>query len=367
MRKLIMPILAVPMLILAIVAMSPLSVFAAAKHHTPHFYQKGNARSLGSNLRYFGGPVMYGTANVYAICREPTGRVQSNYNSLIQRYFGDVNGSGLYHNNTQYHDSASRYPSAEHLSASWVDTSAYPRSPLLDSDMQNEVSHAQRAKGWSSSIHNIFFVFLQANENLCFDNTYTQCASNYFCAYHNYFGSNTLYAAMPYAASFSCNPGTSPNHNDADQTINVTSHEQMEAATDPLLNAWYDSLGNEIGDKCAWMGFLSLLSWQLPAATFFLLRSFSLAYIQLPFSYILCTCENHLLILRRRWPLFGSSDSLHKEKSLCFLARKVSLKCILATLLVLYLLIQGRNAACSRLRCASSALREASYASRQQG
>ncbi len=42
MRKLIMPILAVPMLILAIVAMSPLSVFAAAKHHTPHFYQKGN-------------------------------------------------------------------------------------------------------------------------------------------------------------------------------------------------------------------------------------------------------------------------------------------------------------------------------------
>ena len=253
MRKLIMPILAVPMLILAIVAMSPLSVFAATKHHTPHFYQKGNARSLGSNLRYFGGPVMYGTANVYAIFWEPTGRVQSNYNSLIQRYFGDVNGSGLYHNNTQYHDSASRYPSAEHLSASWVDTSAYPRSPLLDGDIQNEVSHAQRAKGWSSSIHNIFFVFLQANENLCFDNTYTQCASNYFCAYHNYFGSSTIYTAMPYAASFSCNPGTSPNHNDADQTINVTSHEQMEAATDPLLNAWYDSSGNEIGDKCAWI------------------------------------------------------------------------------------------------------------------
>ncbi|HEX9130839.1 MAG TPA: hypothetical protein VF844_00960, partial [Ktedonobacteraceae bacterium] len=37
-----------------------------------------------------------------------------------------------------------------------------------------------------------------------------------------------------------------------DSTINVTSHEQMEAATDPYLNAWYDASGNEIGDKCAW-------------------------------------------------------------------------------------------------------------------
>ncbi|MBV9614922.1 MAG: hypothetical protein JO031_05610, partial [Ktedonobacteraceae bacterium] len=46
--------------------------------------------------------------------------------------------------------------------------------------------------------------------------------------------------------------GASPNHSDADQTINVTSHEQMEAATDPLGNAWTDSSGNEIGDKCAW-------------------------------------------------------------------------------------------------------------------
>lgn len=31
---------------------------------------------------------------------------------------------------------------------------------------------------------------------------------------------------------------------------NVTSHEQMESATDPLLNAWLDSQGQEIGDKC---------------------------------------------------------------------------------------------------------------------
>jgi len=255
MRKLIVPLVLVPMLLLAVSALIPGSAFAAAhpQHHPPHFFVR-NSPAAGGNLRYYGGPVMTGTANVYAIFWEPGNNVESGYNSLIQRYFGDVNGTGLYHNNTQYTQSGGSYPSAEHLVASWVDTRSYVETPLLDSDIQNEVSYAQSVNGWSSSIHNVFFVFLGRNENLCFDSSYSQCASNYFCAYHSYFGSNTIYAAMPYAASFSCNPGGPlPNNNDADLTINVTSHEQMEAATDPLLNAWYDLYGNEIGDKCAWI------------------------------------------------------------------------------------------------------------------
>ncbi len=60
---------------------------------------------------------------------------------------------------------------------------------------------------------------------------------------------------MPYTGTdpSGCGVRVSPNKDfDADSTINVTSHEQNEAATDPLLNAWYDSSGEEIGDKCAW-------------------------------------------------------------------------------------------------------------------
>jgi hypothetical protein len=249
------------MSLLSLTAMMPLSASAAttSHHHPVRFVRHQSVQSAqviglaGRNMSYHGGPVMAGTANVYAIFWEPTGSVQGGYNSLIQRYFGDVNGTGLYHNNTQYHNASGQYASSERLAASWTDTAAYPESPLLDGDIQNEVSRAQSVNRWSSSINNIFFVFLQSNEDLCFDSSYSQCASNYFCAYHSSFGSNTLYAAMPYAASFSCNPGSSPNNNDADQTINVTSHEQMEAATDPLGNAWYDSSGNEIGDKCAWI------------------------------------------------------------------------------------------------------------------
>ena len=63
--------------------------------------------------------------------------------------------------------------------------------------------------------------------------------------------------------SFVGNPGTngacsvqtsvSPNNNvGADAMASIVAHELVEAATDPDLNAWYDSRGYENADKCAW-------------------------------------------------------------------------------------------------------------------
>ena len=34
--------------------------------------------------------------------------------------------------------------------------------------------------------------------------------------------------------------------------VSIVAHELEEATTDPDLNAWYDSSGNENADKCAW-------------------------------------------------------------------------------------------------------------------
>jgi hypothetical protein len=47
---------------------------------------------------------------------------------------------------------------------------------------------------------------------------------------------------------------TSSPNNDyiGDGMVSVIVHELEETATDPLLNAWYDSTGAENGDKCAW-------------------------------------------------------------------------------------------------------------------
>lgn len=63
--------------------------------------------------------------------------------------------------------------------------------------------------------------------------------------------------------SFVGDPGTngacsmqtsiSPNNNvGADAMASVITHELEETATDPGLNAWFDSQGKENADKCAW-------------------------------------------------------------------------------------------------------------------
>ncbi len=45
-----------------------------------------------------------------------------------------------------------------------------------------------------------------------------------------------------------------PNGNkDADTEVSPTSHEIMEAITDPNGNTWYDSSGYENGDECSYV------------------------------------------------------------------------------------------------------------------
>ena len=90
----------------------------------------------------------------------------------------------------------------------------------------------------------------------CFDSAGQQCSTNFYCAYHDDFSLNgqpVIYANEPYDATIDgCGPGSSPNGNAADATINTISHEQNEAITDPWGNAWQDASGDEVADICAW-------------------------------------------------------------------------------------------------------------------
>lgn len=215
------------------------------------------------NLMYHGGHVMVGTVTTYAIFWEPSGTyVSPTYNSLILQYFNDVGSSPLYHNLTQYYNAHSKQPVTSVLGGSWLDTQAYPTTgnKLQEVDIQHEVTLAMQTNGWTPSTHKIFFVFTAKGEILCTDvNSYGCSFGTYsLCAWHNYMGSNTIYAAMPYAGTnlSLCGVPSSPNHDvDADSEINLNSHEQMEAATDPYYTAWYgsDNYHDEIGDKCVWV------------------------------------------------------------------------------------------------------------------
>jgi hypothetical protein len=205
-------------------------------------------------LQYNGGPVEGGGSVSYAIFWEPSGSgtVSGTYHSLVERYFTDVGGSNFYGLMSQY----SGIANSSSLGGAVVDTTPYPAGTgtLSDTDIQNEVSRAMVANGWTGGIGHEFFVFTPKGVNSCMASG--SCSFSTFCAYHNFFsgaGGTVLYADMPYAGTdlSGCGTPTSPNSDaDADAEISIISHEHFETVTDPTLTGWFDLLGNEIGDKC---------------------------------------------------------------------------------------------------------------------
>jgi len=263
-----------PFLALALVAgafMLPSTAHAAAaskvlKSNPRFMWAKGHTPKSGgptnSNLTYHGGPVMAGKMQVFAIFWEPDGTfVSSTYNQLLKRYFRDVGGSSLYENNEQYTATGSTAPLNANLMNTWKDETPYPSNPISDADIQNEVAHAMSVNGWQPGITHMFFVYTTKNEIVCTGPSPADCSDPVggFCAYHSAFGTvaaPVIYGAMPYDGTdlAGCyGLSSSPNHDaDADAEINTTSHEQIEAATDPIFNGWFGVNGgsDEIGDKC---------------------------------------------------------------------------------------------------------------------
>jgi hypothetical protein len=277
-------------------AAAPQRAGGALTHQRAHLmapialHPQSFAVSGSGNLVYHGGPVMVGPTKSVAIFWHPaklqsgaTAGVSTAYDSTIQRYLRDVGGKGLYGNESQY----SSIVNGSRLLASYHDTSPYPATKcpkvfatatqhsncLTDLQIQAEVRKAMTALGQTGGLTEIFYVFLSKGEYTCIDASgcylYPLDSSGEplgYCAYHSYFTAGTrkvVYADMPYGdtpftskiGSFSslCTALSSfPNDRSADIEISITSHEELEAVTDPLLNAWWDAAGFEIGDKCAY-------------------------------------------------------------------------------------------------------------------
>jgi hypothetical protein len=79
-----------------------------------------------------------------------------------------------------------------------------------------------------------------------------------FCAWHSYgtCGGKIVHFAFFFDldADLGCDPKDSSGLHSQGLAalVNVSGHEISEARTDPRLNAWYDSSGEENSDKCAW-------------------------------------------------------------------------------------------------------------------
>jgi hypothetical protein len=184
------------------------------------------------------------------------------YMNFIRRYFQDVGGSGLYETATQYSGSNGAILNSSTFGGSVVDTNAYPKAgtnadPLLNDDLQNEIESVRAAQGWPTGITTEYFIYTGYQVQSCFSSAMTSCSFNAYCAYHYWFnngdGNRIIWANMPDAFSLGGCGSAQVDSEDqyAHVVLDVTSHEHLEAVTDPEGDAWYDTnLAGENGDKC---------------------------------------------------------------------------------------------------------------------
>jgi hypothetical protein len=155
-----------------------------------------------------------------------------------------------------------------------ADTAAYPANGCTDSDnsvtlpkclndtqIRAEIQRLVVALHLPQNQNTEYALFTPHNVGSCFTSSSTSCAYAQYCGYHSFFsspGGQIVYTNMPWSyntAGCDANKAFSmgyANGSAIDPEVGVYSHELIETMTDVHLNAWFDSSGNEIGDKCAY-------------------------------------------------------------------------------------------------------------------
>ncbi len=203
-------------------------------------------------ITYHGGPVMLGTTNVYFIFY---GNWTANSaTTLLPEFISKLSGTPHYNINTTYFDSANRFISNA-LNYAGSTTDNYSRGhSLSDADVETIVTSAiNSGKLGPADSNGVYFVLASADVK----ETSGFCTA--YCGWHTFMlfsGRNVKYAFIGNGdqCPSACLPQTvSPNGNaGADGMASIIAHELEETVTDPLLNAWHDSAGDENGDKCSW-------------------------------------------------------------------------------------------------------------------
>ncbi len=245
-------------------------VFAPSAFAAPHgiYWAQGKRPAImraqaASGLQYYGGPVI-SHPKVYAVFWGSG--VDAETQSKIGPFFANMLDSTYMDWLTEYNtgikavdgrqgtgQTLNRGSYAGSLTIQPVNAS----TTLSDADIQTELD-GQIAAGKlpAPSDDSLYMIYFPAGVSISVDGQ-GSCSS--FCAYHEGFkspktGASIYYGVMP-VCGFGC--GT------ADTTFNsltaVSSHECMEAVTDPFPTAgdtpaypqaWNDAGGQEIGDLC---------------------------------------------------------------------------------------------------------------------
>lgn len=258
--------------VLAVLA--ALAVLSTAASAAPHgiLWAKGKApavfsadkASSGGGLLYYGGPVI-SHPKVYAVFWGDrvdaetqanigpffTNMLDSTYMDMLHQYNTNITAVDGRHGTDQ---TLNRGTYAGGIKIAPINAS----TSLSDADVQHELD-AQIAAGKlpAPSDDSLYMIYFPSGISISIEG---QASCSAFCAYHEGFkspksGANVYYGVMP-VCGFGCGVAGST----FDSLSVVSSHECMEAVTDPFPTpgdkpaypqAWNDSAGQEIGDLCA--------------------------------------------------------------------------------------------------------------------
>ncbi|MGZ3457003.1 MAG: hypothetical protein ACXU86_00700 [Archangium sp.] len=214
----------------------------------------GQAPAGANGITLHHGPVLLGTPNVYFIWYgDWSGNTAP---TLLTDLASNIGGSPYFNINTTYYDkSGASVSNSVHYAGST--TVAYPYgTSLTDANIQSVVADAINSGALPKDTNAVYFVLTSQDVN---ETSGSSGFCTNFCGWHSHgkiAGSDIKYSFVgnPDRCPSACEAQTiGPNDNaGADGMASIFSHELEEAVTDPDLNAWYDSAGNENADKCAW-------------------------------------------------------------------------------------------------------------------
>ncbi len=207
--------------------------------HWPKDFQTAPARRSNPNMLFHNGEVMPAAA-VHAIFWGPGWSNPGDKVSGIDTYYQGYGGSGYAHASDEYNGTTGQVTSNVSYSGHTIDLSAASGGGSTSAIL------AEVCRSISSPVHDGYYpVYVDLPRG-----------SAGYCGYHS---AGTCSGVTVQFAFFwkldgdsGCDPGdTSGLHSQGLAAIaNTSSHELSEARTDPNNGGWYDSRGNENGDKC---------------------------------------------------------------------------------------------------------------------
>ena len=216
----------------------------------------GNTVVTGNGINYHGGPVMKANpVPIYIIWYgnwNGTGSNTAATQSLVQHFIGTLGNTPYENIATTYGDNTGNVSGNVSFAGSATVNS---NQNLTDRRLQNTVANVLNSGALPRDANGIYLVLTSSNIN----------ETSGFCTRYCGFHTHATLGGVDIKYGFIGNPDRCPsgceiqstgpnspatNVGGADGMINVIAHEQFEAITDPDLNAWFDSSGQENSDKC---------------------------------------------------------------------------------------------------------------------